>query len=85
MHKIIIFLITGLIVFTGCINKRGISSTYYNECREYYDVRSYYHKTCDENIIEFKDVKNKTKQAYETIKKKITHEEYVKPEHKVVW
>lgn len=81
MYKNIIFLIISIIVFTGCMNKRGISTTYYNDCREYYDARGYYHKDCDENLIEFADVK----EAYEAAKKAITHTEHVKPEHKVVW
>ena len=85
MYKNIIFLIISIIVFTGCMNKRGISTTYYNDCREYYDARGYYHKDCDENLIEFADVKEGTVKAYESAKKAITHTEHVKPEHKVVW
>lgn len=85
MHKSIIFLIIALIGLTGCINKRGISLTYYNDCREYYDARGYYHKACDENIIDFADVKDGSKELYETAKKKVMHEEYVEPAHKVVW
>ena len=49
-----IFLV--LLTFSGCVNKRGISAKYYNDCREYYDLQGYYHKECDENIIDFKDV-----------------------------
>jgi len=85
MQKSIIFLIISIIVFTGCMNKRGISTTYYNDCREYYDARGYYHKDCDENLIEFADVKEGTVKAYESAKKAIPHTEHVKPEHKVVW
>lgn len=43
--------------FTGCVNRRGISATYYNDCDEYYDARGYYHKVCDKNIISYKDIK----------------------------
>lgn len=85
MYKNIIFLIITLILFSGCLNKRGISSTYYNDCREYYDGRGYYHKTCDENIVEFSDVKEGSIKAYESAKAAITHTQEVKPEHKVVW
>lgn len=42
----------------GClwINKRGISDKYYNDCKEYYDAAGVYHKKCDENLIEWKDI-----------------------------
>jgi hypothetical protein len=85
MQKSIIFLIISLIAFSGCLNKRGISGTYYNDCREYYDARGYHHEKCDENLIEFADVKEGTVKAYESAKKAVLHEEYVEPEHKVVW
>ncbi len=42
---------------SGCVNERGISAKYYNDCNEYYDSKGYYHKDCDENIVEFEDVK----------------------------
>lgn len=85
MHKNIIFLIMTIVAFSGCLNKRGISTTYYNDCREYYDARGYYHKKCDENLIEFEDVKNGTGELYDSAKAAITHTEHVEPEHKVVW
>jgi len=85
MYKNIIFLIMTLLVFSGCLNKRGISSTYYNDCREYYDVRGYYHKKCDENLVEFSEVKESTVQAYESAKAAITNTKDKEPEHKVVW
>ena len=44
-----------LILLSGCANKRGISATYYNDCREYYDLQGYYHKVCDENLIDYKE------------------------------
>ena len=43
-----------LTVFSGCVNKRGVSMRYYNSCHEYYDLQGYYHKDCDENLIDFK-------------------------------
>lgn len=87
MYKNIIFLIISIILFTGCVNKRGISSSYYNDCREYYDARGYYHKTCDENLVEFEDVKEGIADAYDATVDVITFSEEVEeePEHKVVW
>jgi hypothetical protein len=29
---------------------------YYNDCREYYDLQGVYHKVCDENIVDYKDM-----------------------------
>jgi len=52
----IIYLIF-LIAFTGCMNERGISLRYYNDCEEYYDLQGYYHKVCDKNIVDYKDFK----------------------------
>jgi len=56
-----------LVLFSGCVNERGISARYYNDCREYYDLQGYYHKKCDENMLEYKDVKEalKTKEPEE--------------------
>jgi len=85
MYKNIIFLIVPLLFFSACMNKRGISTRYYNDCREYYDARGYYHKTCDENLVEFEDVKEGTIDAYKSAKAAVTHTEHVEPEHKVVW
>ena len=57
MRKIIFF-ITILIMFSGCISKRGISLQYYNDCKEYYDLQGFYHKDCnDNNMITYKEVK----------------------------
>ena len=44
------------IMFTGCFNDRGISLRYYNECEEYYDVQGYYHKQCDKNLVDYKEI-----------------------------
>lgn len=58
MLKVSILLFTlSALLFTGCVNRRGISAKYYNDCNEYYDSKGYYHKDCDENIIEYEDVK----------------------------
>ena len=52
------------LLFSGClyVNDRGIDTHYYNDCKEYYDGMGIYHKTCDENLVEYKDVKNKAKE-----------------------
>ncbi len=67
--KISIILILPFIL-SGCIyfNDRGISNEYYNDCREYYDSMGIYHKECDKNIVDYKDIKKK----YDDIKKDIS-------------
>jgi predicted GNAT superfamily acetyltransferase len=58
MLKIVIFSLTiYALLLSGCVNRRGVSAKYYNDCHEYYDSKGYYHKECDENMIEFEDVK----------------------------
>ena len=58
MLRISIFLITILtFLLSGCVNRRGVSAKYYNDCHEYYDSKGYYHKECDENMVEYEDVK----------------------------
>lgn len=46
----------------GClyINDRGISTELYNGCKEYYDAAGVYHKVCDKNLIEAKDLNPKS-------------------------
>ena len=59
--KFLIF-ITLLLLFSGCINKHGISLKYYSDCKEYYDVQGFYHKKCgDDDIVTYKSVKDKFK------------------------
>lgn len=57
MAKHTIFLLAVLLFFTGCFNERGVSIRYYNNCEEYYDLQGYYHKKCDDNLIDYKDAK----------------------------
>ncbi len=54
-----LLMIVILFLFTGClyINERGISTRYYNDCKEYYDGMGIYHKTCDKNLIDFNNKK----------------------------
>ncbi len=87
MYKNIIFLMITVTLFSGCLNKRGISSTYYNDCREYYDARGYYHKTCDENLVEFADVAEGIEDAYDATVDFVTFSEETEPEfeEKIVW
>jgi len=69
MTKIIFFLITLSIFFTGCINKHGISAKYYSDCKEYYDLQGYYHKECGEDdIFTYKEVKDGTIKIIKEIK-----------------
>jgi len=64
-----LLLLTTILLFSACVNKRGISTHYNNKCREYYDVQGTYHKKCDENeVLEFKTVKElpqKTMELFE--------------------
>lgn len=41
---------------SGCLflNERGISTRYYNDCKEYYDANGSYQKSCPHNIIDWK-------------------------------
>jgi len=47
MIKISLLILT-LLLFSGCVGKRGISAKYYNDCNEYYDYQGFYHKDCDD-------------------------------------
>ena len=55
--KTILILLTGLL-FQGFLyfNDRGVSGRYYNDCKEYYDGMSIYHKECHENLVDYKTV-----------------------------
>ncbi|EJF06848.1 hypothetical protein ThvES_00010540 [Thiovulum sp. ES] len=48
------------LAFQGCLflNERGVASHYYNDCTHYYDSRGIYHNKCEENIVNYEDVKN---------------------------
>jgi len=50
MYKLLIIIPT-LFLFSGCVNKHGISAKYYSDCKEYYDLQGYYHKDCGEDDI----------------------------------
>jgi len=57
MKKILFILI--LLLFTGCVNKQGISLEYYDDCHTEYDLYGGYEKVCPYNIINFKKDKKK--------------------------
>lgn len=44
-------------ILAGCVNDRGVSMRYYNDCEEYYDSQGYYHQKCDQNLIDYKEIK----------------------------
>lgn len=71
MKKVLIFILP--FIFSGClyVNERGIDTQYYNTCKEYYDSMGVYHKECDKNLIEFKDVKEGTKKVIDTAVKTV--------------
>ena len=72
MKKILILILPFLL--GGClyVNDRGIDNHYYNDCKEYYDSMGIYHKTCDENLVEFQDVKDGVKKIYKNAKEYTT-------------
>lgn len=45
------------LLLAGCVNDRGVSLRYYNDCEEYYDAQGYYHRKCDKNLVDYKDIK----------------------------
>ncbi|ABB43795.1 hypothetical protein Suden_0515 [Sulfurimonas denitrificans DSM 1251] len=61
-----LLLITTLFLFSGCINKHGISMQYYSECKEYYDLQGYYHNECGkDDIISHKEIRQNSSDAYD--------------------
>jgi len=57
MIKILLPLTLLLTLFSGCLNKHGISAKYYSDCKEYYDLQGYYHKECgDDDIVTYKQI-----------------------------
>ena len=53
------------------MNERGISLSYYNNCNEYYDLQGYYHKDCNKNVVEYKDLKGVMTPASSSSKPKV--------------
>ena len=57
MTKLTFLLLLSSFIFSGCVNKHGISAKYYSDCKEYYDLQGYYHKECGEDdIITYKEM-----------------------------
>ncbi|MBL0686924.1 MAG: hypothetical protein JJV95_05625 [Sulfurospirillum sp.] len=61
MKKILILILPFFL--NGCLyfNDRGLDNRYYNDCKEYYDGMGIYHKECDENVIEYQNIKDGVK------------------------
>ena len=57
MKKIIFIFI--ILLFSGCINKKGISLQYYDNCSEEYQLYGVYKYRCKDNIINFNSKKTK--------------------------
>lgn len=51
--KNLVFIIILPIFLSGCLflNERGVSTKYYNDCKEIYDATGTYKKVCDENLV----------------------------------
>ncbi len=69
IHKLILLL--ALIGFSGCFNERGVSLHYYNDCEEYYDSQGYYHNKCNNNLVDYSDVKKVFSPAESSIAPKV--------------
>jgi hypothetical protein len=56
MTKLTLLLLLLTILFSGCVNKHGVSAKYYSDCKEYYDYQGYYHNECGEDdIVTYKE------------------------------
>ncbi len=63
-----LFLVGFILVFSGCVNKHGVSLKYYSDCDEYYDVQGYYHKDCGkDDIFTYKEAKEKAKKIVDNV------------------
>jgi len=58
MIKLTFFILIS-IIFSGCVNKHGVSAKYYSDCDEYYDLQGYYHNDCGkDDIFTYKEAKD---------------------------
>jgi hypothetical protein len=63
------FFIFVLAIFSGCVNKHGVSAKYYSDCEEYYDLQGYYHNDCGkDDVFTYKEAGEEIKEFF-TIKK----------------
>ena len=68
MTKIAILLMFATIIFTGCVNKHGLSAKYYSDCKEYYDLQGYYHNECGkDDVITYKGIARNVKSVKKTL------------------
>lgn len=59
MIKLTLFLTLITLLFSGCVNKHGVSAKYYSECKEYYDYQGYYHKECgQDDLVTYEEAKD---------------------------
>lgn len=49
-----LLIISTLFVLSGCVSTHGVSTQYYSDCKEYYDLQGYYHKDCDDDMFTYK-------------------------------
>lgn len=60
-------LLLSVSIFTGCVNKHGISAKYYSGCEEYYDFQGFYHKKCGEDdIVTYKEMQDGAKKVMDS-------------------
>lgn len=54
MRQILLLISVGILL-GGClfVNERGVSTNYYNDCKEYYDATGTYRKDCPKNIVDW--------------------------------
>ena len=57
------FLLVLPLFVSGCFNEHGVSLHYYSDCEEYYDAQGYYHKKCDKDLVQYKELKEALKPA----------------------
>jgi len=61
----IVFTLTTLL-FSGCVNKHGVSIKYYSDCKEYYDLQGYYHKECgQDDVMTYKEMNSEIKEFFQ--------------------
>jgi hypothetical protein len=51
--KYLLFIILSILL-TSCVNNKGISLKYYDNCTPYYDLYGVYHEECTNNVINYK-------------------------------
>ena len=65
----VLLLLATLVLFSGCINRHGISLLYYSDCNEYYDLQGYYHNECEDDFMTYKGVKEQGANLFDKDKK----------------